>query len=295
MIVGAGPAGVAAALMSDSLGIDFLLVDPVGIGGRLSWIPQLINYPGATSGPALAETLTSQVRSTVRGSVGLGTVASVEATNDAVTVTMSNGDRTRCRGMIWAAGVRQRSRREFEAIIDESALDREIYLIGPNFDLIEASSATVVLGSDRPIGSLLRDRPHITESLTVVTFGDNYRTGESYSLIPSLKTIEVSAVEISGSTVICRCLHDGATIALTPGIIVTNLGSIPNSEILGGFALRDADGYVIATTGPRIVCVGDVAHASHQRISIAIGDGARAALDYYNSLVGVYRTGESQG
>jgi alkyl hydroperoxide reductase subunit AhpF len=51
--------------------------------------------------------------------------------------------------------------------------------------------------------------------------------------------------------------------------------------------------YIGNVEGLSIYPVGDVAHKSFQRISVAIGDGASAALDYFYGREGLYRSRQS--
>ena len=46
LIVGAGPAGVSSAIYAQRAGLDFVIMDKIGIGGVLSLVPHIENYPG---------------------------------------------------------------------------------------------------------------------------------------------------------------------------------------------------------------------------------------------------------
>lgn len=291
LIAGGGPAGVSAALMAYSLGIDFVLVDPIGIGGRLQWIPRLINYPGASSGPALANLLDDQVRATGERHLIQARVAAVEPSSDFINVTLGNDRRIRCRHLVWATGITSRSRRSLEGVSDLQANETEVFLIGPNFDTIAAARSVLVLGCDRPLGTLLRDRPQLAKALTVVCFpGEDYKAQELQGLTNDVTMLPATHVQIRPDGSALVLLQPEGTVQVTPALIVTNLGSVPNLEPLLGLIEVGTSGYITEVLDPRVSCVGDVAHASHQRISVAIGDGARAVLDDYYRTVGAYKT-----
>lgn len=65
VIVGAGPAGIGAAIQADHCGLDVLVLEKQGIGGKLALARKVHNFPligGGLSGEALAEKLGTQLR-----------------------------------------------------------------------------------------------------------------------------------------------------------------------------------------------------------------------------------------
>uniref|UniRef100_UPI0018D0CF3A FAD-dependent oxidoreductase n=1 Tax=Streptomyces clavuligerus TaxID=1901 RepID=UPI0018D0CF3A len=109
IVVGAGPAGVAAAVMAASLHLSTLLVEATAIGSKLTAIGALNNVPGAwTNGPDLAAALERDItRHQQNGRLTLLTARAHRVTghDDHAELTLYDGRTLTARDIIVATGV----------------------------------------------------------------------------------------------------------------------------------------------------------------------------------------------
>jgi hypothetical protein len=73
-----------------------------------------------------------------------------------------------------------------------------------------------------------------------------------------------------------------------PTLLVTNLGRDPHLGLFDD-VVATPHGYPLRIRDGQLSFIGDVAHESHQRVVVAFGDGARAALDYFYERTGAYQ------
>lgn len=292
VIVGGGPAGISALLMAESLGVDALLIECSELGGRLSWIGNLTNVPGFVSGEDMRITLRDQVmrlhRSLLRDRVN-----SVQRRPDnTFLLRCTSGLLVHCKRVVWAAGLRLRTIYEHPLLtLDDSAAEQETFLIAPEFDKISQHERVLVVGADRPLGTLLRTVPGLSANVSVLSLpGEDYKLAEVLKAYPELDVTRCRRARIDhspGDVLVAQTLTATGTVHRTATLVVTNLGSLPNLEPLGELVDMNTAGYPKLPHPLGVSYVGDVAHESHQRISVALGEGAGAALDHYYQTAGI--------
>ena len=109
VIVGAGPAGLTAAVYARRAGKSVLLLDKGAFGGQITFSPKVENYPAfeSISGSELADKMVSQVL--FQGAdVEVENVISVRDNGDTKTVVTEEGNEYECRAVILACGARHR-------------------------------------------------------------------------------------------------------------------------------------------------------------------------------------------
>lgn len=290
LIIGAGPAGLAAAFWCDQLGLDVLVIEQEPeIGGQLHSIYGAINnYPGlhAKDGKAFLESFAAGA-----AEAGFDLWTNVEIANiDLVAkrVTLKSGEDLPAITIIIATGVRRRTlgipgETEFEGkgIIESGARDKALYagkdvcIIGGGDAAIEnalllaegCATVTVVNRSKK-----LRARREFTEQL-----GTNHCVTVFNEAIATriLGSSAVEAVEIQRKQ------------ALKPfqmavkGVLI-RIGVTPNSDLFRDQIKLDDDGYIAITSQQEtniknVFAIGDVANPLAPTISGAAGDGATAA------------------
>lgn len=300
-IVGGGPAGCSAAVMASSLGLQTILIEQNRIGGRLREIPNMVNLAGfSKSGPAIARAMARQLEE-AGCAVMCGTAVSVHDSEDgAVEVELGDGTSITAERLVWAAGLHERSIHDEPDISIAAKVERtpEIFLTGPNHHRINRMARPLVVGGDRPIGTFLRDYPEAASRLTVIYFPrEAYKISEIARQLPAERTHACAAVSILGiekENVDVVVTTPNGERSIQGSALITNLGSRPNISPLGAEVLLDESGYPFGQKRC-IVFAGDVAHASHQRVAVALGDGARCALDFFYERSRVYRFSESDG
>jgi len=290
LIIGAGPAGLAAAFWCDQLGLDVLVIEQQSvIGGQLHSIYGAIdNYPGlqAKDGEAFLESFAA---GTAEAGFDIWTnveIAKVDLV--AKRVALKSGEDLPAITIIIATGVRRRQlgipgEAEFagKGIIESGARDKALYagrdvcIIGGGDAAIEnalllaerCATVTVVNRSKK-----LRARLEFTEQLAsnhcVTVFNEAIATR-------ILGSSDVEAVEIQRKQ------------ALKPfqmavkGVLI-RIGVTPNSDLFGEQLKVDAGGYIAVTSQQEtsvtnVFAIGDVSNPLAPTISGAAGNGATAA------------------
>ncbi len=290
LIIGAGPAGLSAALWCDELGLDVLVLEQAAeVGGQLRRVYNPVNdYLGlrARDGQELAEAFAAHA---AEAEFDLWTNAEIEGVDLAAKrVRLRGGEELQAIALVLATGVRRRrlgvpGEEEFggHGIIESAARDRDLFagrdvcVVGggdaaaENALLLAEVCPTVTLVHR---GERLRARPAFVEQLrgehciTVFTESEVRRIiGEE----------EVQAVEIE---------RRGALkpFQVAVGGVLIRIGVEPNAELFDSQLAQDALGYVNVnreqeTSAINVFAVGDLANPRAPTVSSATGAGATAA------------------
>lgn len=290
IIIGAGPAGLSAALWCDELGLDTLVLEQENTtGGQLHIIHNPIeNYLGvkAANGAEFIERIAADV---ANADFDLWTQTSIESVDlNARRILLKSGETLQSIAIIIATGVRRRrlgipGETEFvgKGIIQSGKRDRELFkgkdvcVIGggdaaaENAQLLSDVCATVTLVHR---GKRLRARREMLEQLQtnhcVTTFTESVVTR-------IIGNEEIEAVEV--------LRKDGLKpfqIAVK-GVLI-RIGVEPNTELFTDQIKIDEQRYIVTnsqyeTTIPMVFSVGDVSNPLAPTINSATGAGATAA------------------
>ena len=274
LIVGAGPAGVAAALELHRRGIPFRIADRGGVGGMVSsafWIRNYPGFPGGIAGDDLARRLATQLSSAgiepVRGSVDL----EPPATPGAFAATI-DGEAVGCGTVIVATGTSPRLA-GFDGERDLG--ERLLYDVSQ----CPAARTAVVIGC----GDVAFDYAATLAQRGVTT---TLLCRTAPKAIPFLQEqvgglrVEVRVgVEVS-KAMICDpgavVLQTGDGVRITTDVVIVAVGRTANRALLARFDRLDvrSDG---RTSVEGLFLAGDVLHPDLRQVGIAVGDGIRAA------------------
>lgn len=291
IIIGGGPAGLAAAFWCDELGLDTLLLEQESeVGGQLKQIHNPIqNYPGlkARNGAEFLESFSQHVTTEVDYDVWTQTeIESVDL--KAKLIALRSGEQLRSIAIIIATGVRRRQlgiegETEFigKGIMESAARDREMFagkdvcVVGggdaavENSVLLSESCPTVTLihrGKKLRARRDLRERLQSNHSVTVFT----------ESIVTRIMGSErVEAVEIKR--------REGLKpFQIAVGGVLIRIGVEPNTELVREQLEVDEAGYIRVngeqeTSVFSVFAIGDVANPLAPTISGATGAGATAA------------------
>jgi thioredoxin reductase (NADPH) len=290
IIIGAGAAGLAAALWCDELGLDTLVLESrEEIGGQLHHVYNRVeNYPGlsAANGKELLERLFNGID---EKDFDLWTQVQIEAINlKAKRVSLKSGEQLQAIAIILATGVRRRTlgipgETEFagKGILESATRDREL-AVGQDVCVIGGGDAAaenaLLLAEVCPTvtlvhrGKRLRARREFTEPLTtnhaVTVFTESVVTR-------ILGTDRVEAVEI-----VRRDALKPFQMAVR-GVVI-RIGVEPNTELVREQLELDENGYIVVnghqeTNVANVFAAGDVCNPLAPTVSGACGDGATAA------------------
>lgn len=291
IIVGAGPAGLTAALYLARARYRVLVIEKDHIGGQITITADVVNYPGVahTSGAALTETMRQQAEH-FGAEFLLAEVEDVIDDQSVKTVKTSRGERYAF-GILLATGAHPRrvgfqGEQEFQghgvaycATCDgEFFTGKEVFVIGGGFAAAEesvfltkyASHVTVMMRGDG-----FSCAPAVSEAAMA---------HEKITVLPHMQIDEVS-----GDTAL-RYLRahnneTGEVFEYRPkegdsfGVFVF-AGYEP--EVVVDFVEQDAQGYIVTdadqqTSVPGIYAAGDVCVKPLRQVVTAVGDGALAA------------------
>lgn len=283
VIIGAGPAGVSAAVTAASVGMSLILVESHQVGARLRTITSLENLAGGWSnGLELADALARDVAHLEEGgrcSVERARAVEVSTTDAFARVSLADGRVLTARAVIVATGVSTLTPQDVDWLDAPDFGD-----LAPLWRAVPADlegRAVVVLGADRPLGTWLRAHPSSDVNLHVLhPRSDIYKTEEIAS-DPRVNLEPVEHVALvpahEGTAVTLRRVEGSSCLAAD--VVLMNAGSKP-ARLTG--LVTGADGYCPAEgQHPRVMIAGDLKGPRMQRIAVALGDGQRAALTPY--------------
>ena len=290
IIIGGGPAGIAAALWCDDLGLDALVLEQGSqIGGQLHSIYNAIeNYPGTRfdSGEELATKLAAQAAA---ADFDLWTQVEIESVDlKTKKVLLRSGEELQSITLILATGVRRRKlgipgEEELvgKGIIESGTRDREEFA---------GRDVCVIGGGDAAVENalLLAD---VCPTVTLVNRGKKLRARDEFkqqlhanhciTVFPEsvvnriIGTDRVEAVEIRKQGAI-------KPFQMAVGGVLIRIGVQPNTELFVDQLSLDDRGYVTVdalheTSVANVFAIGDVANPLAPTIAGAVGAGATAA------------------
>jgi thioredoxin reductase (NADPH) len=293
VIVGGGPAGLAAAIYAAREGIDAIVVDASALGGQAAISDVIDNYPGfpdGISGGELADRFIAQAR---RYGVEMLSAVSVEAIDrdrDDLITKLSSGQQLTSHTVIVATGSTYRR-------LDVPGEDD---LIGAGVHFCATCDGPFYKGADEVVvigggNSALEEGLHLSE------FADKVRVLARHDLkgSPVLQErvrsdpqftvhtgMDVVALEGEGNrfaAVVAKDRATGETHRFPAAAAFVFIGLTPNTEFLDDDFTRDAGGFLVTnatfeTSMPGVFAAGDVRAGSTKQLGSAVGDGIAALL-----------------
>lgn len=290
IIVGGGPAGCAAAVMAASLGLRSTLIERESLYHKLTRISDITNVLGdLRTGTELATRITADVAAAPHCELIVGqSVDQLRAFEDHVTATLTDGRLVTAPHAVVATGVGPL------AITDVDWIDGDTEAAFPAVWQVGAAELQgrehLVLGADRPIGTVLRTFSDLDTKLLVM-----YPAAEQYKADEVRHDPRVTLLPVQHLTLLrdqrgglhARVQTDGSgERSFTADHVLLNLGSKP--VVPHGDVHTDGAGYCPpGLQHDRVIVAGDVRAARYQRIMTALGSGAEAALRAFYEQRGV--------
>jgi thioredoxin reductase (NADPH) len=310
VVIGGGPAGLAAAVYGASEGLRTLLVErdaPGGQAGTSSRIENYLGFPAGLSGAELARRAVAQAQR-----FGVEILNPQEATglrreDPYRIVTLSEGSEVSCHALVVATGV---SYRKLAVPGIDRLTDAGVYYGAAMTEAISCQGEDVFLvGGANSAGQAAMYFSRYARRVVMLVRGDSLAAGMSQYLVAQIAqtpNVEVrlhaSVVGVRGDTTL-EAVDVADSAAGTVETLPTRslfifIGAEPRTAWLEGVVARDPHGFLLAgrdlvrdgkmpagwnvdrepflleTSVPGVFVAGDVRHGSVKRISSGVGEGS---------------------
>jgi thioredoxin reductase (NADPH) len=295
-IVGAGVAGLTAAMVASRHGLKVTAFDQMGVGGQISNVEHILNWPGFPDGIAGHELgpLLHQQAEAAGADVMLGTVEAIEPIAQHF-IVRGAGEALQARAVIIAAGSGLRS---LGVPGEEKFRGKGVsHCASCDGALFAGRNVCVIGGGDSALDEALVLAQHATR-VTLYHRGNALDAQQALrQRVAACAKIEVvpdSVVEeiLGGDTVTGVRLRaaGAARVHETAGVFVY-VGLEPNTLFLRGLVKLDANGHIetdlnMRTSVAGIFAAGDIRKSSVALLASAAGDGATAAVSAFRYLDG---------
>jgi thioredoxin reductase (NADPH) len=290
VIVGAGPAGLSAAVYGASEGLRVLVVDTGGIGGQARSSSLIRNYLGfgrGVSGSRLADEAYQQASSFGAQFLFLHQVTALSRSGDSFIVSLSDGRSIDAKAVVLAMGA---SYRRLGIASLEALNGAGVFYGGPSSEAPGLSGKDVyVLGGGNSAGQAALHLARYARRVTIVARGQSLDAGLSHYLVRAIEAtpnleVHTDTTVVGGGgeghlqqLVLRRGTTDEET-TITADALFVLIGARPQTEWLPAEIARDGHGFVLKgeTSMPGIVAAGDARHGSVKRVAAAVGEGSTA-------------------
>ena len=312
IIVGAGPAGLGAAVYGASEGLRTLMIDKEATGGQAGTSSRIENYlgfPNGLSGADLARRATAQAQRLGAEIVTAREVAEVRVEDPYRIVRFGDGTELTCRALVLATGVSVRmldvpgiktltgAGVYYGAALTEAAhyRDEQVFVVGgansagqgAMFFSQYASKVTMLVRAsdlEKGMSQYLVDQIRATENIEVML---------QTEVVEALGENRLEAITVTNK-------ETGGSQTLPAAAMFLFIGAVPHSELVAGIVERNSVGFILTgpdliqagrrpknwklkrdpfileTSVPGIFAAGDVRQGAIRRVASAVGQGAIA-------------------
>jgi thioredoxin reductase (NADPH) len=292
VVIGAGPAGLGAAVYGASEGLDTLVVESTALGGQAGTSRRIENYlgfPAGISGAELTSRAVTQARKFNARTATPYRALALEPGADRHVVRLEDDHAVAARAVVLATGADYR--RLPVANLEDYEGISVFYAAGPpeaqrcgatRVGVIgggnSAAQAAVWLARGGALVTLLHRRADLRETMSDYLVLELERYG-----VAVRDRSEVAALHGSDGQLEAVTLRDGERLAFS--FLFLFLGAAPCTDWLGDVVARDDKGFVLTgaeaganglleTSVPGIYAAGDVRSGSTKRCATAVGEGA---------------------
>jgi len=314
VIVGGGPAGLAAAVYGASEGLRTVMVEreaPGGQAGQSSRIENYLGFPAGLSGSDLARRGTDQARRLGAELLTVQDAVALRVEGAGRIVELSGGGSLSANCVLVASGV---SYRQLDAPGFAELTGAGIYY---GAALTEARSCrdqhVVVIGGANSAGQAAVHFAAFAGRVTMLVRGASLEAGMSHYLIEQIAALGNVEVRTGSSAVAAegdgrlRALHvqgPRGEETMPVDACFVFIGALPRTDWLDGVVARDERGFILAgpdvagngwplsrdphlleTSVPGVFVAGDVRARSIKRVASAVGEGSMAITLVHQYLV----------
>ena len=307
VVVGAGPAGLSAAVYGASEGLSTLVLERWAMGGQAgtsSRIRNFLGFPAGISGDALAERAFQQAWMFGAEFVFINGAAALAAQGEELVITLADGEQVTARAVVLATGVTYRQL-DTPGVAD---------LIGAGVFYGSAMSEAPALkdqdifiaGAGNSAGQAAIYFARSARSVTALVRGDTLAKSMSDYLIKEIDNTARLHVRLHTDVAAARGDHQlrelvlrdrrtGQQEAVPAAALFVMIGATPHTDWLPDSIARDRHGYILTgrdvpggdtpgdtrppplpleTSLPGVYAAGDVRAGSVKRVASAVGEGS---------------------
>ncbi len=299
LIVGGGPAGVAAGVYAGAEGLSALVVEDIAIGGQAGTSSRIENYMGFPTGISGADLVwrgeVQAMKFGTRFAMPRRVVLLETLEDEGFCATFDSGHRVRAKAVVVATGVQYR-RLPIDRLEDFEGAG--IYYAATEIEARYCKGMeAVVIGGGNSAGQAAMFLSRSVRCVRVLVRGPSLAASMSSYLSSRLAANPRIAIEFGADV---TALHGGdhlkavtirnartdTTRVVDTRALFIMVGALPNSEWLSGLVDLDDKGFVItgsgagsaaspfATSRPGIFAVGDVRAGSVKRVASSVGEGS---------------------
>ncbi len=297
LIIGAGTAGLTAAIYAARAGKTVTVLENEAVGGQIATSPKVENFPGfeSISGADFSDRLFTQA--TALGvSVELEKAQAVRVQDGGFTVE-TGGENYTARALILATGVKHRNLGIPE---EASYLGRGLsYCAVCDGAFFKNRTVAVVGGGNAALQSAIY-LADVAKKVYLIHRRTQYRAEEAVirameakpNIEPVLnKTVAALSGEPLLQALTLRDTQTGETSELPVNGVFVSIGKVPANDFCRGLVTLDEAGFIVAdesckTNVPGLFAAGDCRTKSVRQLTTAASDGSIAALaacDYLNA------------
>jgi len=312
VIVGGGPAGLAAAVYGASEGLRTVMIEmeaPGGQAGMSSRIENYLGFPSGLSGGDLARRAVAQARRFGVEILAPQQVTAARVEGPSRIVKLAGGNDIGCKVLLIATGV---SYRKLDVPGAESLQGRGVYYGSAMTQALSSKDEEVyIIGGANSAGQAAMYFSRYARRVVMLVRGESLSASMSQYLIDQIKRmpniqVETRArvVEVHGDSrleaISIHCVDSGQTDRVPANSLFVFIGAEPNTDWLAAVVERDQRGFILTgadlmrdgkrpggwpldrdpflteTSVPGIFAAGDVRHGSVKRVASGVGEGAMA-------------------
>lgn len=320
IIIGGGPAGLAASVYGASEGLSTVMFEKAGIGGQAGMSARIENYlgfPKGLSGADLARRATTQAKRLGAELVSAREVVELRVEDPYRFIKMANGDELSCHALMLATGV---DVRELNVPGAEEITGAGLFYSAAVTEAANYKEKRVfVVGGANSAGQGAVFLSEYASQVTMLVRGSSLEVSMSQYLIDQIancKNIDLmlgtEILEVQGDNTLNSVLvmnkDTEETEEVEGAAMFVFIGAVPRSNLVDGLVERDRAGFVLTgpdliengdrpkgwrlkrdpyifeTSVPGIFAVGDVRHGSVKRVAAAIGEGSACLQSIHRYL-----------
>jgi len=307
VVVGAGPAGLSAAVYGASEGLSTLVLESRAMGGQAgtsSRIRNFLGFPAGISGDALAERAFQQAWMFGAEFVFINGAAGLAAQREELAVTLADGEQVTARAVVLATGV---TYRQLDTPGVADLIGAGVFYGSPMSEAAALKDQDIfIAGAGNSAGQAAIYFAKSARSVTLLARGDSLAKSMSDYLIKEIETTAHAHVRLHTdiaaargdhrlSELVLRDRRNGQEEAVPAAALFVMIGATPHTDWLPDSIARDQHGYILTgrnlpasdspddsrpppapleTSLPGVFAAGDVRAGSVKRVASAVGEGS---------------------